>query len=227
MHQGIESSLKAITENINLACASMKQSNKFVKLVAVSKLQSKETIQEAYNHGVRDFGENYAQELAQKSISSHQDIVWHFIGPIQTNKLKLIAESADWVHSVDRIKVAKKLDEACRSFNKTMSILIQVNIDNEPSKSGVKSEDVLTFAQEVNSHYPNLALKGLMFMPKMNTSTEDKLKTYTKIQSLQNSLLEILPHCKELSLGTSGDYEDAIKAGSSIVRIGETLLGPR
>ena len=108
-----------------------------------------------------------------------------------------------------------------------MTVLIQVNIDNEPSKSGVKSQDVLTFAQEVNSHYPNLALKGLMFMPKMNASTEDKLKTYTNIQSLQDSLLEILPDCKELSLGTSGDYEESIKAGSSMVRIGETLLGPR
>jgi len=224
MHQNIESRLQAVLANIDLARSSSGQD---VKLIAVSKLQSIEIIQEAYDCGLKNFGENYAQELSQKSSSCHQDIVWHFIGPIQTNKLKLIAESADWVHSVDRIKVAKKLDEACRSFNKTMSVLIQVNIDNEPSKSGVKSQDVLTFAQEVNSHYPNLALKGLMFMPKMNASTEDKLKTYTNIQSLQDSLLEILPDCKELSLGTSGDYEESIKAGSSMVRIGETLLGPR
>ena len=224
MHQNIESRLQAVLANIDLARSSSGQD---VKLIAVSKLQSIEIIQEAYDCGLKNFGENYAQELFLKSSSCHQDIVWHFIGPIQTNKLKLIAESADWVHSVDRIKVAKKLDEACRSFNKTMSVLIQVNIDNEPSKSGVKSQDVLTFAQEVNSHYPNLALKGLMFMPKMNASTEDKLKTYTNIQSLQDSLLEILPDCKELSLGTSGDYEESIKAGSSMVRIGETLLGPR
>jgi len=224
MHQDIESRLQTVLANIDLARSNTDQD---VKLIAVSKLQPIEIIQEAYNCGLKNFGENYAQELSQKSSLCHQDIVWHFIGPIQTNKLKLIAESANWVHSVDRIKVAKKLDEACKSFNKTMSVLIQVNIDNEPSKSGVKSEDVLTFAQEVNSHYPNLALKGLMFMPKMNASTEDKLKTYTKIQSLQNSLLEILPHCKELSLGTSGDYEESIKAGSSMVRIGETLLGPR
>jgi len=224
MHQNIESRLQTVLANIDLARSSAGQD---VKLIAVSKLQSIEVIQEAYECGLKNFGENYAQELSQKSSSCHQDIVWHFIGPIQTNKLKLIAESADWVHSVDRIKVAKKLDEACRSFNKTMSVLIQVNIDNEPSKSGVKSEDVLTFAKEVNSHYPNLALKGLMFMPKINASTEDKLKTYTNIQSLQDSLLEILPHCKELSLGTSGDYEESIKAGSSMVRIGETLLGPR
>jgi len=227
MHQSIKSRLEAVQANIDRSIPNKEQSLQGIKLIAVSKLQSIEVIQEAYDCGLKDFGENYAQELSEKARSFHRDIVWHFIGPIQTNKLKLIAESADWVHSVDRIKVAKKLDEACRSFNKVMSVLIQVNIDNEPSKSGVNSEDVLTFAQEVNSHYPNLALKGLMFMPKMNTNTQEQLKTYTKIRSLQNALLEILPSCKELSLGTSGDYEEAIKAGSSMVRIGETLLGPR
>jgi len=227
MHQSIKSRLEAVQANIDRSIPNKEQSLQGIKLIAVSKLQSIEVIQEAYDCGLKNFGENYAQELSEKARSFQQDIVWHFIGPIQTNKLKLIAESADWVHSVDRIKVAKKLDEACRSFNKVMSVLIQVNIDNEPSKSGVSSEDVLTFAQEVNSHYPNLALKGLMFMPKMNTNTQEQLKTYTKIRSLQNALLEILPSCKELSLGTSGDYEEAIKAGSSMVRIGETLLGPR
>ena len=227
MHQSIKSRLEAVQANIDRSIPNKEQSLQGIKLIAVSKLQSIEVIQEAYDCGLKNFGENYAQELSEKARSFHRDIVWHFIGPIQTNKLKLIAESADWVHSVDRIKVAKKLDEACRSFNKVMSVLIQVNIDNEPSKSGVSSEDVLTFAQEVNSHYPNLALKGLMFMPKMNTNTQEQLKTYTKIRSLQNALLEILPSCKELSLGTSGDYEEAIKAGSSMVRIGETLLGPR
>ena len=227
MHQSIKSRLEAVQANIDRSIPNKEQSLQGIKLIAVSKLQSIEVIQEAYDCGLKNFGENYAQELSEKARSFQQDIVWHFIGPIQTNKLKLIAESADWVHSVDRIKVAKKLDEACRSFNKVMSVLIQVNIDNEPSKSGVNSEDVLTFAQEVNSQYPNLALKGLMFMPKMNTNTQEQLKTYTKIRSLQNALLEILPSCKELSLGTSGDYEEAIKAGSSMVRIGETLLGPR
>ena len=108
-----------------------------------------------------------------------------------------------------------------------MSILIQVNIDNEATKSGVKPEDVLTFAQEVNSHYSNLELRGLMFMPNINAADKDKLKTYAHIQSLCGSLNEILPNCTEVSLGTSGDYEAAIVAGSSMVRLGETLLGPR
>jgi len=227
MYQSIESRVQAVQANIDLACSGINQSAQSVRVIAVSKLQSTKIIQEAYDSGVRDFGENYAQELHQKVGSCPADIVWHFIGPIQTNKLKLIAEAADWVHSIDRMKVASKLDQACEHFNKKMSVLIQVNIDNEPTKSGVKTEDVLTFAKEINSHCSNLELRGLMFMPDINASNKDKLKTYTNIQSLQSSLKEILPNCTELSLGTSGDYEEAIVAGSSMVRIGETLLGPR
>ena len=102
MHQNIESRLQTVLANIDLARSSSGQD---VKLIAVSKLQSIEIIQEAYDCGLKNFGENYAQELSQKSSSCHQDIVWHFIGPIQTNKLKLIAEAADWVHSIDRMKV--------------------------------------------------------------------------------------------------------------------------
>ncbi|MDB9995640.1 YggS family pyridoxal phosphate-dependent enzyme [Gammaproteobacteria bacterium] len=227
MYQSIESRVQAVQANIDLACSGINQSAQSVRVIAVSKLQSTKIIQEAYDSGVRDFGENYAQELHQKVGSCPTDIVWHFIGPIQTNKLKLIAEAADWVHSIDRMKVASKLNQACEHFNKKMSVLIQVNIDNEPTKSGVKTEDVLTFAKEINSHCSNLELRGLMFMPDINASTKDKLKTYANIQSLQSSLKEILPNCTELSLGTSGDYEEAIVAGSSMVRIGETLLGPR
>ncbi|MDA9868962.1 YggS family pyridoxal phosphate-dependent enzyme [Gammaproteobacteria bacterium] len=227
MYQSIESRVQAVQANIDLACSGINQSAQSVRVIAVSKLQSTKIIQEAYDSGVRDFGENYAQELHQKVGSCPTDIVWHFIGPIQTNKLKLIAEAADWVHSIDRMKVASKLNQACEHFNKKMSVLIQVNIDNEPTKSGVKTEDVLTFAKEINSHCSNLELRGLMFMPDINASNKDKLKTYANIQSLQSSLKEILPNCTELSLGTSGDYEEAIVAGSSMVRIGETLLGPR
>ena len=227
MYQSIGSRVQAVQANIDLACSGINQSAQSVRVIAVSKLQSTEIIQEAYDSGVRDFGENYAQELHQKVGSCPADIIWHFIGPIQTNKLKLIAEAADWVHSIDRMKVASKLNQACEHLNKKMSVLIQVNIDNEPTKSGVKTEDVLTFAKEINSHCSNLELRGLMFMPNINASNKDKLKTYANIQSLQSSLKEILPNCTELSLGTSGDYEEAIVAGSSMVRIGETLLGPR
>ena len=227
MYQSIESRVQAVQANIDLACSGINQSAQSVRVIAVSKLQSTEIIQEAYDSGVRDFGENYAQELHQKVGSCPADIIWHFIGPIQTNKLKLIAEAADWVHSIDRMKVATKLNQACEHLNKNMSVLIQVNIDNEPTKSGVKTEDVLTFAKDINSHCSNLDLRGLMFMPNINASNKDKLKTYANIRSLQGSLKEILPNCTELSLGTSGDYEEAILAGSSMVRIGETLLGPR
>jgi len=226
MHQDIAARIHSVQQAIDLA--SLKASTtKTVTLIAVSKLQSQTTIEEAYSLGLRHFGENYAQELAQKAAACPQDIVWHFIGPIQTNKLKLIAETASWVHSIDRIKVAKKLDAACKDLNKTISILIQVNIDDESSKSGIKPEEVINFATELNTHYSNLKLKGLMFMPNIQASDVDKLITYSRIQELHDSLVMIFPECYELSLGTSGDFQDAIVAGSSMVRIGETLLGAR
>ena len=128
MYQSIESRVQAVQANIDLACSGINQSAQSVRVIAVSKLQSTEIIQEAYDNGVRDFGENYAQELHQKVGSCPTDIIWHFIGPIQTNKLKLIAEAADWVHSIDRMKVASKLNQACEHLNKNMSVLIQVNI---------------------------------------------------------------------------------------------------
>ena len=227
MHQNITSRVRAVQQAIDVA--SLKTINRPgpVTLIAVSKMQSQATIEEAYGIGLRHFGENYAQELAQKAAGCPKDIVWHFIGPIQTNKLKLIAESASWVHSLDRAKVAKKLDEACKDLNKEISVLIQVNVDDEVSKSGVRPEEMIDFASELNTHYSSLKLKGLMFMPNIHASDQEKLKTYARIQDLQGSLQEILPDCTELSLGTSGDFEEAIIAGSSMVRIGEMLLGAR
>ena len=227
MQKELRSKIDSIQLRIDEASKKILKESNEISLIAVSKKKSIEHINHAYEIGIRNFGENYAQELHQKVGSCPADIIWHFIGPIQTNKLKLIAEAADWVHSIDRMKVASKLDQACEHLNKNMSVLIQVNIDNEPTKSGVKTEDVLTFAKEINSHCSNLELRGLMFMPNINASNKDKLKTYANIQSLQGSLKEILPNCTELSLGTSGDYEEAMVAGSSMVRVGETLLGPR
>jgi pyridoxal phosphate enzyme (YggS family) len=227
MHQNIASRMHSVQQAIEVACLKATNRSRPVTLIAVSKLQSQATIEEAYGLGMRHFGENYAQELSQKAAQCPKDIVWHFIGPIQTNKLKLIAESASWVHSVDRAKVAKKLDEACKDLNKEISVLIQVNVDSEASKSGIKPEELIAFASELNTHYSSLKLKGLMFMPNIHASDQDKLKTYARIQQLQHSLLEIFPDCTELSLGTSGDFEEAIAAGSSMVRIGETLMGAR
>ena len=227
MHPDIASRLNQVKGNIRNARMNINQLEEGVRLIAVSKLKSNKVIQEAYSLGIRDFGENYAQELAIKAPECPEDIIWHFMGPIQTNKIKLIAEHAHWVHSLDRQKVANKLNAACEHLNKNISVLIQVNIDNEFSKSGIQSEDVINFAKDIDAHCPNLDLEGLMFMPNINAGKKDKLETLENIKSLRQLLLDVLPRCSELSLGTSGDYEDAIIAGSSMVRIGETLLGSR
>ena len=227
MHQDIANRLIDISSKIQAACLQAQRSVDEVKLVAVSKLQSVDVIKEAYALGINNFGENYAQELAEKSSTCPNDIVWHFIGPIQSNKVSLIAKYAQWVHSIDREKVAMKLNNALESEGKKIHALIQVNIDHEESKSGILPEETIDFANKVIACYPNLILEGLMFMPKINASKKAKIETMNKIVYLHKALLSELPSCSQLSLGTSSDFEESILQGSTILRIGESLLGKR
>ena len=227
MHQDIANRLIDISSKIQAACLQGQRSVDEVKLVAVSKLQSVDVIKEAYALGINNFGENYAQELAEKSSTCPNDIVWHFIGPIQSNKVSLIAKYAQWVHSIDREKVAMKLNNALESEGKKIHALIQVNIDHEESKSGILPEETIDFANKVITRYPNLILEGLMFMPKINASKKAKIETMNKIVHLHKALLSELPSCSQLSLGTSSDFEESILQGSTILRIGESLLGKR
>jgi len=227
MHQDIANRLIDISSKIQAACLQGQRSVDEVKLVAVSKLQSVDVIKEAYALGINNFGENYAQELAEKSSTCPNDIVWHFIGPIQSNKVSLIARYAQWVHSIDREKVAMKLNNALESEGKKIHALIQVNIDHEESKSGILPEETIDFANKVIACYPNLILEGLMFMPKINASKKAKIETMNKIVHLHKALLSELPSCSQLSLGTSSDFEESILQGSTILRIGESLLGKR
>ena len=227
MHQDIADRLVDISSRIQKACYQAQRSEDQIRLVAVSKLQSIDVIKEAYALGINNFGENYAQELAEKSSTCPNDIVWHFIGPIQSNKVSLIAKHAQWVHSIDREKVAMKLNNALESEGKKIHALIQVNIDHEESKSGILPEETIDFANKVIACYPNLILEGLMFMPKINASKKAKIETMNKIVHLHKALLSELPSCSQLSLGTSSDFEESILQGSTILRIGESLLGKR
>ena len=227
MHEGIADRLLDISSKIKAACKQAKRSNDEIRLVAVSKLQPIDVINEAYALGINNFGENYAQELAEKYSACPKDIIWHFIGPIQSNKVSLIAKHANWVHSIDREKVARKLNDALETEGKKIHALVQVNIDREESKSGILPEEAVDFTYELVAHYPNLILEGLMFMPKINTSKKAKMDTMKKIVDLHKLLLSKLPGCTQLSLGTSSDFEESISTGSTILRIGESLLGKR
>ena len=227
MYEGIVDRFLDISRKIKDACEQAQRSDDEIRLVAVSKLQPIDVINDAYALGINNFGENYAQELAEKSLACPKDIIWHFIGPIQSNKVSLIAKHANWVHSIDREKVARKLNDALETENKKIHALVQVNIDREESKSGILPEEAVDFTNELVARYPNLILEGLMFMPKINASKKAKMDTMNKIKGLQKSLLSKFPNCTHLSLGTSSDFEESILTGSTILRIGESLLGKR
>lgn len=200
--------------------------DKNVKLVAVSKKKSWENILEAYENGISDFGENYLQESLEK-ISKLKDlkINWHFIGNIQSNKCEEIAKNFDWVHTIDRLKVARLIDKYCPE-DKSIKCLIQINIDDEESKSGIRVEEVEIFLKELSS-LKKIKICGLMIIPNPNVELSDLQQTFKNIKKLADRLIENYENLTEISMGMSRDFELAIKEGSTIVRLGETIFGAR
>jgi len=190
-----------------------------VRLVAVSKRQSVEAISALVAQGQRDFGENYLQEAVEKQDAlAGRALVWHFIGPIQSNKTRLIAERFDWVHSVDRIKLVRRLGEQRDPALGPLNVLIQVNVDGEESKSGVAPETLPEVVAAFEDQ-PTLCLRGLMCIPRPGNT-----EAFHRLRELNASLPRPLP---DLSMGMSGDFEEAIADGASIVRIGTALFGAR
>ena len=200
--------------------------DKNVKLVAVSKKKSWENILEAYENGISDFGENYLQESLEK-ISKLKDlkINWHFIGNIQSNKCEEIAKNFDWVHTIDRLKVARLIDKYCPE-DKSIKCLIQINIDDEESKSGIRVEEVEIFLKELSS-LKKIKICGLMIIPNPNVELSDLQQTFKSIKMLADRLNENYENLTEISMGMSRDFDLAIKEGSTIVRLGETIFGAR
>lgn len=225
---------KEINQNIilvknNIAVASRKANidPRMVSLIAVSKKKDHEYIRAAIELGLNDFGENYAQELASKAeLLQNEDINWHFIGPIQTNKIKLITTHASWIHSLDRPKVVDKLNNECIASNKKMNALIQINISGEETKSGISPNTLLEFASYVNLQ-SNIVLKGIMVLPKMTNNIIDKEREMIKARKLHNNLVKEFPEATYLSMGTTSDFECAIKCGSNMIRVGELIFGKR
>ena len=197
-----------------------------VRLVSVSKGQGQEKILEALKSGHNIFGENYLQEAIdkQKSLTDYK-IEWHFIGPIQSNKCKLIAENFSWVQSVDRIKVANKLNDSLKD-RASINVCIQVNISNEETKSGLKINEIDSLAEHINS-LDKLTLRGLMAIPS-NTSNDEILKNeYKQLKVLYENLKKKYLSVDTLSMGMSNDYLLAIENGSNLVRIGSKIFGKR
>ena len=214
-------------EDLTLFCSENKIDNDKISIVGVSKKKSLEDILSLYELGLRDFGENYAQELNEKSLAlNSKKIRWHFMGPIQTNKIGLIVKNSYLVHSVDREKVVKKMDLESKKINKIQKVLVQVNISGEATKSGIFPSDAEEFMHFVDS-FDNLELAGLMFMPNINQDKVSHIKEIRDSVALFNDMKAKKRNIQVLSLGTSSDYKECIKAGSNLIRVGEILFGRR
>ncbi len=222
----IPSRLKNVRQRINDALK-MAPNSQDVTLVAVSKRHTPESIRAAYACGQRDFGENYLQEALDKiSALKLNDICWHFIGPIQSNKTRAISENFSWVHTVDRLKVAQRLSNQRPEHLPPLNVCIQVNIDNEESKAGVLAKQCAQLVEEV-SQLPRLCVRGLMAIP-AKAKPEDEQSAFKRMQRLYSSMAEQQGnHWDTLSMGMSADLEAAIANGANVVRIGTDIFGPR
>ena len=215
--------MENIKENISFINEKIKRN---ATIIAVSKKKSAELIKEAFESGVENFGENYLQEATEKiSFLKHLKINWHFIGKIQSNKCKEIAKNFEWVHTVDRFKIAKLLNDNC-PLDKTINVLIQINIDKEESKSGINEEEILSLAEGISS-LPNLKLKGVMVIPKNESDKKLTEISFEKTVKASMRLRDKFPHANEVSMGMSNDFELAIKKGSTMIRIGTGIFGER
>jgi len=195
-----------------------------VGLRAVSKTQPAEAIREANGAGLSDFGENYLQEALEKQADlADLALTWHFIGPIQSNKTRAIAEHFDWVHSVDRLKIAQRLSEQRPTELPPLNVCLQVNVSGEASKSGCAPQDVAELARTIAT-LPNLRLRGLMAIPEPTDDRAEQHAAFARLRQLQQVLaLEL----DTLSMGMSQDLEAAIAEGATWVRIGTALFGAR
>ncbi len=195
-----------------------------VRLIAVSKRHPAGQVRQLAALGQRHFGESYVQEALDK-LAQLQDLplTWHFIGPIQSNKTRAIATHFHWVHSVDRLKIAIRLSEQRPEAAGPLQVLLQVNLSGEPQKAGVAPDQVLPLAQAVN-RLPRLHLQGLMTLPRKG---DDPMPVFGALARLGEEIGAVLERPLRLSMGMSGDLEQAIAAGAHWVRVGEDIFGPR
>ena len=224
MQREIEKNINLLKSRIEQVSQNSEKSISEIGIIAVSKKKSLEHIKIAFNLGLKDFGENYAQELQKKSEElQNLKIIWHFIGPIQSNKIKTIARHANWIHSLDRNSIVDKLNRECKSLDKVINGCIQVNISEESSKSGIDSSKLMSFANHVDS-MENINLKGIMVLPKITGDSKEEMR---KSKELHEELMSVYPNANYLSMGTTSDFESAIQFGSNLIRVGELIFGKR
>jgi pyridoxal phosphate enzyme (YggS family) len=232
---GVTENLRKIRDLLDKAAVDAGRRPEDVHLLAVSKKQSLDKIVEAAAAGQRDFGENTVQEgtekvtkLAEKGLleALPRRLKWHFIGHLQSNKTRIVAEHYDWVHTIDKLKIAERLSRQRPDSRGDLNVCIQVNIDNESAKSGATRFDVMTLAQEIAT-LPRLKLRGLMCLPAIRDSFDEQRAPFAALRELAHLLRNQGLDIDTLSMGMTGDYRAAIFEGATIVRIGTAVFGPR
>jgi pyridoxal phosphate enzyme (YggS family) len=242
----IENNISDVTNRIEQAARDANRNPCEILLLAVTKTRSAEDIRCAVDAGLTNFGENYVQEALEKisllgaelgeelDKELHKEpgtanLQWHFIGPLQSNKTRVVAENFHWVHSVDRLKIAQRLSEQRPIDLAPLNICLQINIDNEASKSGFSSDEALAAALEI-AKLPNLHLRGLMAIPQSQQTLEKQKIAFYALHNLRDQINRSLDNSKKLdtlSMGMSNDLEAAISQGSTIVRVGTDIFGKR
>lgn len=196
-----------------------------VQLLAVSKRQSIDAIRRIAGYGQRRFGENYLQEAETKiSVLATLGLEWHFIGQLQSNKTRIVATLFDWVHSVDRLKIAQRLNDQRPDHAARLNICVEVNISGESGKGGVAADEVPSFIDSLAA-FPRLQVRGLMALPAPESEFEIQRRSFRRLYEIFDGIN--YPACDTLSMGTSNDFEAAVAEGATIVRIGTALFGPR
>jgi len=224
----IDDQLQNVTARLRSAARAAGRDPGQVALVAASKAQPPAAIMAAYQAGQRRFGENYVQEALDKQAELEHlyDIEWHFIGPIQSNKTRALAEHFAWVHSIDRIKTARRLSGQRPEPLPPLQVCLQVNLDGEASKAGVAPEGLAELAEAVRA-LPRLQLRGLMALPKPRSDHTEQRRVFARLRELKESLNRDGLALDSLSMGMSADLEAAVAEGATLVRIGSAIFGPR
>lgn len=229
METDIVSNIMGIRQRMAAAANRCGRNHEDIKLMAVSKTVPPERVHEAIKAGITWFGENYVQEAREKIPVVGQNVSWHMIGHLQTNKVKYVVHLFDWIHSVDRIELAKELDKRAAQNQRTMKVLIEVNVSGEVSKNGIEPSRVLELVRQI-SVMPNLGVQGLMTMPPFFENPEEARPYFIALRELRDKIAsENIPavQMKELSMGMTGDFEVAIEEGATIIRVGRAIFGER
>lgn len=223
----ISTNLQAVNARIAAAAQAAGRNPESVRLLAVSKTFPPQAVREAADAGQRAFGENYVQEgVAKIAELADATLEWHFIGPLQSNKTRPVAEHFDWVHSIERLKIAERLSEARGPDRPPLQVCVQVNVSGEASKSGVAPDEARVLARAV-AMLPNLRLRGLMAIPEPTGDMASARRRFASLRELRDALNAEGLQLDTLSMGMSDDLEAAILEGATIVRVGKAIFGER